>query len=42
MGIFSKIKNALGFNKETPKEIENYDKGLEKSRHEFVSKLNNL
>lgn len=42
MGIFNKIKSAFTFKKEETKEIENYDKGLEKTRHEFVSKLNNL
>ena len=42
MGIFSKIKNIFKEKKESPKELENYDKGLKKSRHEFVSKLSNL
>jgi fused signal recognition particle receptor len=39
MGLFNKIKNM--FTKET-KEVEIYDKGLEKTRDDFVSKLNNL
>ncbi len=42
MGIFSKIKQAFGLKKEESKEIVNYDKGLEKSRREFVSQLSNL
>lgn len=42
MGIFSKIKNVFSFKKEETKEVENYDKGLEKSRKEFVSQLSNL
>ena len=33
MGIFSKIKNIFKEKKESPKELENYDKGLEKSRN---------
>lgn len=40
MGLFDKLKHAL---KKTPeKEVELYDKGLEKTRNEFVSKLNLL
>ncbi len=43
MGLFSKIKEAFsGKNKEKQEEIKNYDKGLEKSRREFVSQLANL
>ena len=40
MGIFDKIKKV--FTKEEKKEVEKYDKGLEKSRKEFVSQLSNL
>ncbi len=40
MGLFDKIKKA--FSKEKTKEVEKYDKGLEKSRKEFVSGLTNL
>ena len=43
MGLFSKIKNAFrGKDKLKQEEIKNYDKGLEKSRREFVSQLSNL
>ena len=43
MGLFSKIKEAFsGKNKEVEKEIVNYDRGLEKSRREFVSQLSSL
>ena len=42
MGIFSKIKNVFNFKKEETKQVENYDKGLEKTRKEFVSQLSNL
>ena len=44
MGLFDKIKNAFSGknNIEKQEEIKNYDKGLEKSREEFVSKLSNL
>ena len=42
MGIFSKIKSVFSFKKEEKQEVENYDKGLEKSRKEFVSQLSNL
>ena len=44
MGIFSKIKNVFGGKDKEKKveEIKNYDKGLEKSRREFVSQLSNL
>ena len=44
MGLFSKIKEAFSGNKnkEQKEEIKNYDKGLEKSRKEFVSQLANL
>ncbi len=40
MGLFDKFKKV--FNIETKKEIEVYEKGLEKSRDDFVSKLNLL
>ena len=39
MGLFNKIKSI--FSKE-PEKITNYDKGLEKTRKEFVSKLSLL
>lgn len=40
MGLFNKIKNVFsGAKKE---EVEKYDKGLEKTRKEFVSQLSNL
>ena len=44
MGLFSKIKEAFSSknNNEKKEEIINYDKGLEKSRREFVSQLSNL
>jgi len=43
MGLFDKIKQAFSSKDKTVEaEIENYDKGLEKSREEFVSKLSNL
>lgn len=41
MGLFNKIKNVFN-RKEEKVELENYDKGLEKSRREFVSQLSNL
>jgi len=40
MGIFDKFKKI--FNKEEKKDIESYDKGLEETRKEFVSKLSLL
>lgn len=40
MGLFSKIKNI--FNNEKKEEVVKYDKGLEKSRKEFTTKLSNL
>ena len=40
MGLFDKFKSA--FKKENKKNIESYDKGLEKTRNDFVSKLNLL
>ena len=39
MGLFNKIKNMFTGKKE---EVKNYDKGLEKTRKEFVSQLSNL
>lgn len=41
MGLFDKFKNILT-KKEEQKEVEVYDKGLEKTRKEFTSKLNLL
>lgn len=40
MGLFDKFKNV--FKKEEKKDIEVYDKGLEKTRKEFVNELNLL
>ena len=37
MGLFSKFKNI--FKKEEVKEVETYEKGLEKTRKEFVNKI---
>ena len=43
MGLFDKFKKILtGKNTEEKKDVEIYEKGLEKSRKEFVSKLNLL
>lgn len=43
MGLFSKFKNIFSSkNEEEKKEVEVYDKGLEKSRKEFVSKISLL
>ena len=39
MGIFNKIKQAF---KKEPVETQNYEKGLAKTRKNFVSELNNL
>ena len=39
MGLFNKIKNIFTGKTE---EVKNYDKGLEKTRKEFVSQLSNL
>ncbi len=39
MGLFSKIKNVFSNKKD---EVEKYDKGLEKTRKEFISQLSNL
>jgi len=40
MGLFNKIKNMFTGKKE--EEVKKYDKGLEKTRKEFVSQLSNL
>lgn len=40
MGIFDKLKNLV--KKDEQEELSSYDKGLEKTRKEFVSKLNLL
>jgi fused signal recognition particle receptor len=40
MGLFNKIKQAFSNNK--TETIEKYDKGLEKTRKEFISQLSNL
>ena len=48
MGLFNKFKNLFTSNNKTPEveevkeELEVYDKGLEKSRKEFVSKISLL
>lgn len=43
MGLFDKLKNIVSKTKEEKKEsIESYDKGLQKTREEFVSKLSLL
>ena len=39
MGFFNKLKNVFSNNK---KDVEKYDKGLEKTRKEFISQLSNL
>ncbi len=39
MGLFNKIKNIF---KEEPQQTEKYEKGLTKTRKEFVSQLSNL
>lgn len=40
MGLFNKIKQV--FTKEKTESIQHYDKGLEKTRKEFISELSNL
>lgn len=40
MGLFDKFKSV--FKKDDKKDLESYDKGLEKTRNEFVSELNLL
>lgn len=42
MGLFDKIKNIFTQEKKEEKNIEKYDKGLEKTRIEFTSKLGKL
>ena len=45
MGLFNKLKNIFSNKKEeekTNEEVKKYDEGLEKTRAEFVSKLNML
>jgi fused signal recognition particle receptor len=42
MGFFNKFKNLFTSNKEQQEEVKVYDKGLEKSRKEFVSKISLL
>lgn len=42
MGLFDKLKSVFTKNKEVKKEVEVYTEGLEKTRKEFVSKLNIL
>lgn len=42
MGLFDKIKNVFKNDNKKQEEIKNYDEGLAKTRHEFVSKLSNL
>ena len=43
MGLFDKFKSVFtSKNIEEKKEVESYDKGLEKTRKEFISKLNLL
>ena len=42
MGLFDKLKNVFKNDKKKQEEVKNYDKGLEKTRREFVSKLSNL
>ena len=40
MGLFNNFKNL--FKNENKQEVKTYDKGLEKTRNNFTSKLNNL
>ena len=42
MGLFDKFKNIFTKDKIEQKEIEVYDKGLEKTRKELFSKLDEL
>jgi len=42
MGLFDKFKSIFSTNKQEKEEVEVYDKGLEKTRKEFVSKLSML
>ncbi len=42
MGLFDKFKSLFSSNKKEQEEVEVYDKGLEKTRKEFVSKISLL
>ena len=42
MGLFSKLKNIVNKKDKNTENIETYDKGLEKTRDEFISKLSIL
>jgi len=42
MGLFDKFKSIFTSNKEEKEEVELYDKGLEKTRKEFVSQISLL
>ena len=42
MGLFNKLKNIIKKTDEEKEQLNLYDKGLEKTRKEFVSKLNLL
>jgi fused signal recognition particle receptor len=42
MGLFDKIKNIFNKDINNKKEVESYDKGLSKTRDNFMSKLNGL
>jgi signal recognition particle-docking protein FtsY len=42
MGLFDKFKNIFSSNKQEQEEVEVYDKGLEKTRKDFVSKISLL
>ena len=42
MGIFDKLKKVFTKDKEQEKDVQLYTEGLEKTRKEFVSKLNIL
>ena len=42
MGLFGKLKNIIAKKEQDDKIVEKYDKGLEKTRNNFVSQLNLL
>ena len=42
MGLFDKLKNVFKGKEKNSEELAVYDKGLEKTREDFVSKLNVL
>lgn len=42
MGLFDKFKNVFSKNRDEQIVVESYEKGLEKTRNDFVSKLNLL